>query len=186
VFPSIPLGSTIVGMRFHPGMASSMLGVAAHQLENLELPLSELWGKEPARPLGRFDESGSPQEGFEALQALLTRRLANVEPGDRLVTAAAGWVIRHPRAGLGRLADLTGLSDRQLRRRFEAAVGYGPKTFQRIVRFQRWLALTRSMPAAERRLTDLAAEAGYADQAHLTREATRLAGQPPTALLGTL
>jgi AraC-like DNA-binding protein len=185
-FPSIPPGSTLVGMRFHPGMASSVLGIPAHELENLDLPLSDLWGKQPARPLGRFDDSGSPDDGFEALQALLTRRLADVGPGDRLVKAAAGWVIEHPGAGLGRLADLAGLSDRQLRRRFEAAVGYGPKTFQRIVRFQRWLALTRSTPAAERRLTDLAAAAGYADQSHLTREATRLAGQPPTVLLATL
>jgi AraC-like DNA-binding protein len=77
------------------------------------------------------------------------------------------------------------LSDRQLRRRFEAAVGYGPKTFQRIVRFQRWLDLTRSTPAEQRRLTDLAAEAGYADQSHLTREVSRLAGQPPAALLAS-
>ena len=184
--PAIPPGSTLVGMRFHPGMASSALGVPANELENLELPLSELWGKEPARPPSRFDDSGSPHAGFEALQALLARRLAEVGPGDQLVKAAADWVIRHPDAGLGRLADLIGLSDRQLRRRFEAAVGYGPKTFQRIVRFQRWLRLTRSAPAAERRLTDLAAEAGYADQSHLTREAARLAGLPPTALLAAL
>jgi AraC-like DNA-binding protein len=31
-------------------------------------------------------------------------------------------------------------------------------------------------------LARLATETGYADQAHLTRESTRLAGLPPTAL----
>jgi AraC-like DNA-binding protein len=185
VFPSIPLGSTLVGMRFHPGMASSALGVPANELENLDLPLSELWGNELARPPGRFDESGLPRDGFEAMQALLTRRLATVGPGDELVKAAAGWVVRHPGSGLGRLAELTGLSDRQLRRRFESAVGYGPKTFQRIVRFQRWLKLTRSTPVEQRKLTDLAAAAGYADQSHLTREVVRLAGRAPAALLAS-
>lgn len=185
-FPSIPSGSTLVGMRFHPGMASSALGIPANELENLELPLADLWGKDQARPDGRFHDTGLPEDGMEAIQALLSRRLASVEPGDELVKAAAGWVARHPGAGLGRLADLTGLSDRQLRRRFEAAVGYGPKTFQRVIRFQRWLSLTRSTPEEQRRLTDLAAEAGYADQSHLTREVSRLAGQPPAALLASL
>lgn len=182
-FPSIPVGSTLVGMRFHPGMASGALGIPANALENLEVPLADLWGKEHARPDGRFHDTGSPEDGFEAIQTLLSRRLASAEPGDELVKEAAGWVARHPGTGLGRLADLTGLSDRQLRRRFEAGVGYGPKTFQRIVRFQRWLSLTRSTPEDHRRLTDLAAEAGYADQSHLTREVSRLAGQPPAALL---
>jgi AraC-like DNA-binding protein len=184
-FPSIPAGSTLVGMRFHPGMASSALGVPANKLENLDLPLADLWGNDLARPDGRFHDTGLAEDGFEAIQALLSRCLADAEPGDDLVKAAAGWVARHPDSSLGRLADLTGLSDRHLRRRFEAAVGYGPKTFQRIVRFQRWLSLTRSTPEEQRRLTDLAAKAGYADQSHLTREVSRLAGLPPATLLGT-
>jgi AraC-like DNA-binding protein len=170
-------------MRFHPGMAASVLGIPAHELENLEVPLADLWGRDVARTDGRFHDTGSAVDGVEAIQALLSHRLASAEPGDELVKKAAGWVTRNPGVGLDRLADLTGLSDRQLRRRFEVAVGYGPKTFQRIVRFQRWLDLTQSTPEAQRRLVDLAAEAGYADQSHLTREVSRLAGQPPAALL---
>ena len=73
------------------------------------------------------------------------------------------------------------LSERHLRRRFADAVGYGPKTLQRILRFQRFLALAQ--PRTD--LARLAFEAGYADQAHLTRECTRLAGLPPAALLAS-
>ncbi len=36
---------------------------------------------------------------------------------------------------------MLGVSERQLRRRFEDAVGYGPKTLARVLRFQRFLAL---------------------------------------------
>jgi AraC-like DNA-binding protein len=60
-----------------------------------------------------------------------------------------------------------------------AAVGYGPKTLQRILRFQRFLTLAQTSTDLAR----LALEAGYADQAHLTRECSRLAGLPPAALL---
>ena len=65
------------------------------------------------------------------------------------------------------LGAALGVSERQLRRRFADAVGYGPKTLARVLRFQRFLALGRR-PAATWRAWRCGA--GYADQAHLTRE----------------
>jgi AraC-like DNA-binding protein len=51
-----------------------------------------------------------------------------------------------------------------------------------VLRFQRFLALAET---ADGDLAQLAFTAGYADQAHLTRECTRLAGLPPAALLAS-
>jgi methylphosphotriester-DNA--protein-cysteine methyltransferase len=93
--------------------------------------------------------------------------------GDPLVAAAAG---RIDRQGVGAVARELFVSERQLRRRFHAAVGYGPATLARVLRFRRFVN------AIDRGRTDLAAlalDAGYADQSHLTRETTRLAGLPP-------
>ena len=81
------------------------------------------------------------------------------------------------------LARRFDLSERQLRRRIEAAVGYPPRTLARILRFQRFLGAARSSGSSGHDLARLAAEAGYADQAHLTRDSRRLAGLPPGALL---
>jgi transcriptional regulator GlxA family with amidase domain len=81
------------------------------------------------------------------------------------------------------LADDIALSERQLRRRVEGAVGYSPRTLARIVRFQRFLRAARTSPRARVDLAGLAAATGYADQAHLTRESRRLGGLPPAALL---
>ena len=188
ILPKIPPGSTLVGVRFRSGMAPIALDLPASVLVNAEAPLVDLWGREYAQslPLGRFDDSHVPDDGLEALLALVRGRLARGATGDRLVAAAAQWLTRHPAGRLDALHGLTDLGERQLRRRFEAAVGYGPKTFQRIVRFRRWLRVAGSTPAEQRSLSDLAALAGYADQAHLTREVTRLAGLPPAALLATL
>jgi AraC-like DNA-binding protein len=61
------------------------------------------------------------------------------------------------------------------------ALGYGPKTLERILRFQRFRALAARRPYLG--LAELAAVAGYADQSHLTRECRRLAGGTPTSLL---
>lgn len=68
-------------------------------------------------------------------------------------------------------------SERQERRLFTLAVGYGPATYRRILRLQRAIALA---PTAAT-LADLAVAAGYADQPHLTRECRALTGLTPGA-----
>jgi transcriptional regulator GlxA family with amidase domain len=72
------------------------------------------------------------------------------------------------------LHDLT-VGERQLRRRFTLAVGYGPATYLRVARLQR--AITRARRATT--LASLAADAGYADHAHLSRDCRELTGSPP-------
>lgn len=76
-------------------------------------------------------------------------------------------------------ADALGLGVRQLHRRSLVAFGYGPKTLARVLRLRRALALTGDrVPFA-----DIAARAGYADQAHLARDVRELAGMPLGELL---
>jgi AraC-like DNA-binding protein len=115
-------------------------------------------------------DGGTDGDGRRA-EALLQRAVAaRVTAADPVVVATvmalrAGW-------GVAETADGLGVSERQLRRRCLAGFGYGPKTLQRILRFQRALALTRSGMAA----ADAAVTAGYADQAHLAHEVRGLAG----------
>jgi transcriptional regulator GlxA family with amidase domain len=73
------------------------------------------------------------------------------------------------------------MSERQLLRRFLASVGYGPKTLQRVLRFRRFLRRL-DVPGAHVDLAGLAADCGFADQAHLTRECSRLAGLSPATI----
>lgn len=89
---------------------------------------------------------------------------------------------------IGTLTTQLSISASQLRRRFLTTVGVGPKVLQRTLRFQGYLALAQ---AADGRLepngtvADLAAEIGYADHAHLSRECLRLTGVTPRELLGS-
>jgi AraC-like DNA-binding protein len=149
------------GVRFRIGAAGAALGLPAAELLDVSVPLEDVWGAVEAR---RIAERAT--NAHELAAAIVPRG----NRADALVRAAATGT---PRAALG-------IGDRQLRRRFADAVGYGPKTLERILRFQRFLALAASDGAD---LARLAFEAGYADQAHLTRECTRLAGLPPAALL---
>jgi AraC-like DNA-binding protein len=52
-----------------------------------------------------------------------------------------------------------------------------------MLRFQGFLALAQRYEQPSRELARLAADAGYADQSHLTRESAKLAGLSPRTLL---
>ncbi len=81
------------------------------------------------------------------------------------------------------LAEELGVSERQLHRRCVTALGYGPKTLERILRFQRFQTL--ALKGAHVGLAELALLAGYVDQSHLTRECGRLTGQTPRRFLAS-
>ena len=170
VIADLPAGAASLGVRFRVGAAGSALGIPAGALVDASVPVEDLWGRAGRKLAGRVAEAPTPGAALHALAVAVRDRIA--APPDRLVRAAATGAAR----------DDLGIGDRQLRRRFGDAVGYGPKTLERILRFQRFLALAATGPAD---LARLALEAGYADQAHLTRECTRLAGLPPAALLAT-
>jgi hypothetical protein len=170
VLVDLPAGDASMGVRFRVGAAGAALGVPAVELIDATVALEDLWGADGARIAERVGEAGTPAARLHALAAAVRERLA--QPPDRLVRAAATGVSRHE----------LGIGDRQLRRRFGDAVGYGPKTLERILRFQRFLTLAAS---GADDLARLALDAGYADQAHLTRECSRLAGLPAAALLAS-
>ena len=182
---AIPGGAAAIGVRFRVGAAGSVLGLPARELLDRTVALEDVWGAAAAELGERLAAARTPDAALAQLTATVRRRLPAPERLDPLVRAAAQRAARS-RAPVEALGPALGLSERQLRRRFADAVGYGPKTLQRILRFQRFLALARRPgPAAAGSLdlARLAAEAGYADQAHLTRECRRLAGLPPAALL---
>jgi transcriptional regulator GlxA family with amidase domain len=114
--------------------------------------------------------------------AVEARVRATPDPAVEKVVAALA--ARVPEVRVSALARWIGLSERQLLRRCTAALGYGPKTLDRIFRFQRFRSLALRRPQLG--LAELAAAAGYADQPHLTRECVRLTGDTPTGFVARL
>ncbi len=74
-----------------------------------------------------------------------------------------------------------GLSERTLHRRCLDAFGYGFKTLDRVLRFQRFFRLAAR--PEKHNLADIAAHLGYADQAHMTREVQRMSGATASEFL---
>jgi AraC-like DNA-binding protein len=170
----VPPGAIIVGARFAPGAGGPALGVELGELRDQRVSLDMAWPQLDRRLPGDLAPSAALRE-----VAAVATELARAAPPDRAVGEAARALAR-PAARVEHLAAELGLSERQLRRRCHAAVGYGPKALHRVLRFRRFLRASDAAAAPD--LARLAADAGYADQAHLTRECVRLAGLAPAAL----
>jgi AraC-like DNA-binding protein len=183
-------GSAVVGMRFRPGVAGAALGVPASELVDEVAGVEHVWGRTAAETLeDRLSAAASPRAALDVLEGDLARRVAGVDPPDALVLEAVSRLMPWQAADVRSLASALFISEAQLRRRFHAAVGLSPKVLQRTLRFQGFLALVQhaiaqGLPPGDEGLAGLAAEAGYADQSHLSRECVRLAGVAPRAFVG--
>lgn len=173
----LPPGTVLAGVRFRPGAGGSALGVPLRELLDQRVDTADI----SAAMDRQLPGSLTPEAAVRRLTALAAEAFAGCPP-DALVLHAAR-MLRRPRARAEGIAAELGISERQLRRRFDAAVGFGPKSLSRVLRFQRFLTRLDAVAAgAAADLAGIAADAGYADQAHLTRESARLAGLPPAAL----
>ena len=124
----------------------------------------------------RLGETSSAAARLALAESWIARRLADAPAPDPRVAGALALIARGGgRLPVARLAEATGLSRQTLHARIAAATGLGPKALSRVARLER---ARRLIPRATG-WADLAALAGYADEAHLSREFHALAGRPP-------
>ncbi len=168
----------LVGVRFRTGCSPAGLGLPADALRDERPDLTELWPDRAARLAAEL-ASTSSAAGAQAVlgSAVLAGVRADPDPvvPELLALTRGGARVRE-------MAAVVGLTERQLHRRCLAAFGYGAKVLQRVLRFDHALRLARgAAPGAG--LAEVAYRAGYADQAHLSREVRALAGVSPRELL---
>ena len=179
-FTEFPLPGTFnyVGLRFLPGMFSQIFDVDAFALNNRFESLQAV-----APGLSKFiKDSLHPGLSLPELKAVLDDFFVNQisdrsSPGDSRMHHAMA-IILESSGMLNIEKDLdVGISSRQLRRLFRFYVGGTPKTFSKIVRFQKVLS---TAPLLDRAIQEkLFFDAGYYDQAHFIHEFNELYGLTP-------
>jgi AraC-like DNA-binding protein len=182
VVERFPSGAWVVGLQVRPGAVPALLGVPATALRDERVDLAELWGRDGEALRDAVAAATNPSEAAAALEAGLAERALRAPDEDPL----AGALLDRLRAGgpAAAVAGDLGLGERQLRRRAGAAFGYGPKVLSRVLRFS--AVVDRLRADTDTPLAALAADAGYADQAHLTHEVRALSGLPPSRLRAAL
>jgi AraC-like DNA-binding protein len=168
--------SRAVQFDLEPLAARALLGVPAGELGHLTVDLHDLIGPDAARLQERLHDAPTAAARFALLDRELRRRTDRAHHPRPDVARA--WQLLHATHGslrVEQLAEALGCSRRHLAKRFKEEVGVSPKTAARLIRFETARRRLGTVPLAQ-----LAADLGYADQAHLTREFTALGGAPPT------
>lgn len=161
-----------VGAELRPGAAELLLGVPAVELAERHTRLDDVWGRFADELRERLAAAGDPQRRLDAFEAALLARLPRVRAIHPAVAhALARFAARDDVAAV---VDDVGYSHRRFIALFRDAVGLSPKRYCRVQRLQRAIASIPTRPLAE-----VAIDAGYSDQAHLSRELRELTGLSP-------
>jgi len=171
----LPAGR-VIGLQLHPAAVPAVLGVPASAVRDQRVPLPELWGAAGRDLVEALAGAPDARTAADRLEAACVARAGR--------SVALSAVVNGLRARLasGRPLDLRelGTSERQLRRTCTAAYGYGARTLRRVVRFQSVLELLAAADGPA--LSEVAYRAGFADQAHLSREVGAFSGLTATGL----
>jgi AraC-like DNA-binding protein len=164
-----------VGLRFSSGLGPRFLGTRADEVRDICVDLDCLWSSSQARTLTEQTAGRAEQ----SLERWLVSRAPDAAPSGLgraiFAMAASGTPVTA-------MADRIGYGMRQLHRCCLPLFGYGPQYLTRVLRFGRALNATRSGVS----LAQVAVTAGFADQAHLSRDVRNLTATTPARLVREL
>ncbi len=174
-------GERAVGVRLRPGAALALFDAPADVLTDERDSLVAILGRTAQELEQRLGATVSWPARLQVLEQFLAQRAARAHSDVRVDRAIAQLVHSCGAATMRELTRDSGASPRTLDRLFYRWVGISPKRFGLIIRFQRALARAAATPNAS--WASLAAELGFSDQAHLTREFVRFTGLSPARLM---
>lgn len=170
-----PAGRHMFGVRFRPGRASLFVDASAAEVRDARVPVDSLIAGSSLL-VERVLECRSDDERVNVVAAYIHEPRSRARANDARIDHAVR-ALSSGRTPIARVASELGLSERQLERLFHERVGIRPKVFARVLRMQQAMRLLQSAPSSA-----IAAEAGYADEAHLFRDFRALCGTTPSGL----
>jgi AraC-like DNA-binding protein len=164
-----------------PAAARAVFGMPAAELAERSLELEQVVGRVARLLRDQLQGDATWPERFTAVERVLVGLMGRNDACRQAAPEVAeAWRLIRRTRGLtpvAAVASEVGWSLRQLEHRFRGEFGITPKAAARVARFERSVVAARD---PRRRLADVAAACGYADQAHLAREWNDLAGLPPS------
>jgi len=173
LLPSKHIG--VMGVRFHPWGLNQFIRIPPAELKGEAVSLKNLFGDSQQKLVDEIFQANTSTQRAGIMDEFLISRYQHKINNEKLSRMIHQIHQHRGSLSVEELTRLSGNSERQLERTFQAGIGLSPKAYSRIIRFQNSLRLATHA----RNLTDLALNAGYYDQAHFTREFTDIAGQTP-------
>lgn len=176
------------GVMLTPAAGRLLLDRPVASVTDVHLDLDALTTLDGAALTGEvrraMDAGPSAPDSHAAAIAAYERRLRTFLPVDEqglLVNHLVAWLREHPEVTrVDEVAEAVGLGERALHRLTTDRLGLSPKW---LVQRRRLHDAVLALKAGTRSLAGLAAELGYTDQAHFTRDFRTVTGTTPGAYL---
>lgn len=181
-------GEQYWGIRFRPEAGGVCCGRSAQSMRDRRFDARHIFGAALSPlvvALAGFRDADDERDVAATIDRWLLDIIGADRSVDALVRGAVDMIVAEDGTGpITSVASRLGMTPRQLQRRFRAATGLTPKEYASIRRGRAALKrLVVPEPGGVKPgLAQLAADSGYADQAHLTREVGRLTTFTPTML----
>jgi AraC-like DNA-binding protein len=164
----------LIGIIFEPGGFAPFAAEPVDRLANQSVPLEDLWGAQARSLRERLHEACTPEQRFQFLEGFLLERFAAFEaklnsPRHQIIEFAMNRFRLQPSiTSVSAVARTTGWSQRRFSQIFREQVGFSPKVWCRIERFQR--AVREIHKGADVAWAELALDCGFYDQSHFANE----------------
>lgn len=173
----------IFGIRFLPQALLALFHIPANELTHQVITLNTLLGNEGDELEEKIRQAKTFAEKVNIIVSWFTRRLQSL-PVKYHTTEKALLNIQQTKTIISfpGLVSQSCLSQRQFERNFKALAGFSPRTYLKLVRFERLVETVRLQKNLhEKRLTGIALDTGYYDQAHLNHHFREFTGMSPAA-----
>jgi AraC-like DNA-binding protein len=172
----------VFGVKFRPGGFGAFTGRDVAELTDRVVPMAEVFGPATDRLLAAVLDEPSDAGRARVVEAFLLDRAPVPDPRyERLLDIVTAMLAEPSLTTVDAVTERCGVSPRTLQRLFRRYVGVGPKWVLR--RFRLHDAVTVLDSGQEIDLAALAAELGWYDQAHFTRDFADTVGVTPGAYL---
>lgn len=170
-------GSSCLEITLTPLGARLFFGLPMSELTERMLHLDDLEDRSLRDLRQRLGNERDWHRRLAVAETFVESRLLGADaPSAAVAWAYSAIVAANGRLPVARIAEQIGWSRKHLAHEFHREIGLGPKAVSRIARFQ----AAQELAMRGDGWAGVAAECGYADQAHLAREFAELAGASPS------
>ncbi|WP_206604245.1 DUF6597 domain-containing transcriptional factor [Aquimarina sediminis] len=179
-----PTGETgIFFVRFHPNGFLPFTTIPIKEMENTAVTLEKLFGESGLEIEQKIINANTNMERIDLIQSFLINRLTDDKLIDKIVQSTIETITTaNGQLSINELSKQTELNRRFLARKFSSTIGLSPKQLSKIVRLQTTLKTLLTKDVSK--LTDLAHENEYFDQAHFIKDFKEFTGLTPKEFYG--
>lgn len=170
-------GAGCMAVCFQPGMAYPFTHVPIGLFKDCTASFFDIWNRDASELEDELSSLSGDEERSLLVQHFLLARLEHAKEDLKVAHCLSRAQRTRGSITVHELVKETGLSQRQLSRRFHQSIGLSPKEYLGVYRFNASLEHLANYPSSS--LTEIAHLSGYYDQSHFIRDYKVYAGYAP-------